>query len=141
MARLNWIRIAYHILFWTVYVPLNAALACLVQGLSVYDYFLSGVTSELVLLPVKILFVYYIFYFVIPLFLERSKVLTLILTSLLGFIVSAILYRCVDAFIYLPLFHPESTGQVFDPINLTLASFDIFITTTAAASIKMIRIH
>jgi two-component system LytT family sensor kinase len=141
MARLNWTRIAYHALFWTVYVPLNAALACLVQGLSVYDYFLSGVTSELILVPVKMLFVYYIFYFVIPLFLERSKVLTLISTSLLGFIVTAILYRCVDTFIYLPIFHPEITAAVFDPINIALASFDIFITASAATTIKMIRVH
>lgn len=141
MARLNWIRIAFHALFWTVYVPLNAALVCLIQGLSVYEYFESGVYAELSLVPVKMLFVYYIFYFVIPLFLERSKVLTLILTSLLGFVVTAIIYRLVDVYIYLPIFYPEIQGNVFDPINLALASFDIFITTTAATSIKMIRVH
>ena len=141
MARLNWIRIGYHTLFWAVYAPLNAVLACLIQGLNVYEYFNTAVISELALLPVKMMFVYFIFYYVIPLFLDRSKVINLILISVAGFATTMLVYRLFDTYIYLPLAQPGSTAVVFDPISLALAAFDIFITATAATSIKMIRVQ
>lgn len=141
MVRINWLRVGLHILFWLVYVPLNAALGCLIQGLSVYDYYGAVITSEIVMVPVKIVLVYILFYYVIPAYLERSKVFKFILVSIIALLLTSVLYRLVYVFIYLPVFHPGQNEAIFDPIYLTLAVFDLFITASAAMAIKMVRLR
>lgn len=134
-------RILLHILFWVVYIPLNAALVCLIQNISVYEYFWTGVKAELYLVPVKMIFVYFIFYAVIPLYLERNKPLVLISVSLMGFLGATILYRLVDSYIYLPTYYPDVQIEPFELVNMILAMFDLFITTSAALTVKMVRMR
>ena len=134
-------RIALHILFWLVYVPINAVLACILQRATLYQFFKLAVYSELCSLPVKLVLVYFVFYYIIPLYLERSKVGKLIGLSLIAFVVTTILSRMQVKWLFFPLFIPEQSINLFNPQGVLLTVFDLFITLAAAVTIKMIRVH
>lgn len=137
MERLNWTRIAYHISFWLVYLFLNSWLGHLFNRVDLYKAFLG----ESFVLPVKILLTYFVFYFIIPLYLDRDKVYKLVGLTLLAFIVASLLYRSVTAFVFFPIFEPERNIPFFFLPGFYLTAFDLFITVAAATTIKMIRVH
>ncbi|MBL7776039.1 MAG: histidine kinase, partial [Saprospiraceae bacterium] len=137
MERVNWIRILYHICFWLVYLLLNSWLGSIFNRVELFKAFLG----EAVVLPVKILLTYFVFYFIIPLYLDRDKVWKLVGLSLLAFAVATLLYRMVTAWIFFPIFEPGRTIPFFYLPGLYLTSFDLFITVAAATTIKMIRVH
>ena len=78
MARLNWTRIALHVIFWLVYLPINAVVSCILQGAHIEKEFGMALVGETFSLPLKLAFTYFVFYYVIPLYLERSKIWQLI---------------------------------------------------------------
>ncbi len=139
--NLNWQRISLHILFWVVYTPLNAVLNCILQRVPVEKAFKFALTAEVFSLPVKLLLTYFVFYYVIPLYLDRSKIWKLIGLLLLAFAVATVLYRLETAYIFYPLFRPEVKYDMLSPEGLLLTEFDLFITLAAAVTIKMIRVH
>jgi two-component system LytT family sensor kinase len=139
--NLNWQRISLHILFWVVYTPLNAVLNCILQRAPVEEAFQFALTAEIFSLPVKLLLTYFVFYYVIPLYLDRSKIWKLIGLLLLAFAVATVLYRLETAYIFYPLFKPEVNYNMLSPEGLLLTEFDLFITLAAAITIKMIRVH
>jgi hypothetical protein len=91
----NWTRIGLHVLFWLVYLPLNAVLNCLLQRASVEKYFSEFLIGEAFSLPVKLLLTYFVFYYIIPLYLDRSKLSKLLLSLLAAFGISILAYRVV----------------------------------------------
>lgn len=137
MERLNWTRIAYHISFWLVYLFLNSWLGSIFNRVELSLAFLG----ETFVLPVKILLTYFVFYYIIPLYLDRDKVYKLVGLTLLAFIVASLLYRTVTAFIFFPIFEPERNIPFFFLPGFYLTAFDLFITVAAATTIKMIRVH
>lgn len=137
MERLNWTRIAYHISFWLVYLFLNSWLGSIFNRV---DWGLAFL-GETFVLPVKILLTYFVFYYVIPLYLDRDKVYKLVGLTLLAFIVASLIYRTVTAFIFFPIFEPERNIPFFFLPGFYLTAFDLFITVAAATTIKMIRVH
>ncbi|MCB9329644.1 MAG: histidine kinase [Lewinellaceae bacterium] len=137
MARLNWIRIAYHISFWLVYLFLNSWLGSIFNRVELDKAFLG----EAAVLPVKILLTYFVFYYIIPLYLDRDKVWKLVGLTLIAFAVASLLYRMVTAWFFFPIFEPERSIPFFFLPGLYLTSFDLFITVAAATTIKMIRVH
>lgn len=139
--KLNWQRISLHVLFWTVYVPLNAVLNCILQRTSIEDNFREALIGEAFSLPVKLLLTYFIFYYVIPLYLDRSKIWKLVGLLLAAFAVATVLYRLEIAYIYFPIFRPGVAYNFVNPKGLVLTEFDLFITLAAAVTIKMIRVH
>ncbi len=139
--NLNWQRISLHILFWAVYVPLNAVLNCILQRVSLEETFRESLIGEAFSLPVKLLLTYFVFYYVIPLYLDRSKIWKLVGLLLLAFAVATILYRLEIAYVFFPLFRPGEVYNFLNPKGLLLTEFDLFITLAAAITIKMIRVH
>jgi sensor histidine kinase YesM len=137
----NWQRISLHVLFWAVYTPLNAVLNCILYRVPLQENFEIAFIAEVLSLPVKWLLTYFVFYYVIPLYLDRSKIWKLIGLLLLAFAVATVLYRLETAYIFYPLFRPGSTYNMFSPEGLLLTEFDLFITLAAAVTIKMIRVH
>lgn len=97
--------------------------------------------GETVSLPVKLLLTYFVFYYVIPLYLDRSKIWKLVGLLLLAFAVATLLYRLEMRFIFMPIFHPGEAYNMLNPKGLLLTEFDLFITLAAAVTIKMIRVH
>ncbi len=139
--KLNWQRISLHVLFWAVYVPLNAVLNCILSRTSLDEGFREALIGEAFSLPVKLLLTYFIFYYVIPLYLDRSKIWKLVGLLLLAFAVATAIYRLEMRFIFTPIFRPENVYNLFNPRGLLLTEFDLFITLAAAVTIKMIRVH
>ncbi len=139
--KLNWQRISLHILFWSVYVPLNALLNCMLQPGALEDNFRTALIGEAFSLPVKLALTYFIFYYVIPLYLDRSKIWKLVGLLLTAFAVATVFYRLEIAFIYFPMFRPDEVYNFVNPKGLLLTEFDLFITLAAAITIKMIRVH
>lgn len=139
--RLNWQRISLHVLFWAVYVPLNAVLNCIISRTPLEDGIRDALISEAFSLPIKLVLTYFVFYFVIPLYLDRSKIWKLVGLLLLAFLVATAIYRLEIRFIYYPLFRPGEPYNLLNPKGLLLTEFDLFITLAAAVTIKMIRVH
>ncbi len=137
MERLNITRVAYHISFWTVYLILNSWLGSIYNKVDLNLAFLG----EAFVLPVKILLTYFVFYFIIPLYLDRDKVWKLVGLTLLAFLVASFLYRIVTAYIFFPIFEPAHSIPFWFLPGFYLTSFDLFITVAAATTIKMIRVH
>lgn len=92
-------------------------------------------------LPVKLLFTYFVFYYVIPLFLERSKIWQLVGLLVVSFIVATILYRLEIAWVFFPIYFPEATVNIFSFKGMLLTVFDLFITLAAAVTVKLLRMH
>lgn len=139
--NLNWQRISLHILFWAVYVPLNAVLNCILQRAPLEENFREALIGEAFSLPVKLLLTYFVFYYVIPLYLDRSKIWKLVGLLLMAFGVATVVYRVEIAYIYYPMFKPGQSYDFLNPKGLLLTEFDLFITLAAAVTIKMIRVH
>lgn len=139
MARINWIRIAYHLLFWVVYLLLNGLVVCVMEGMNIWDQLLSAMHREMFSLPVKLLFTYFIFYFIIPLYLDRSKLGTMILLSLFSFGIATVLYR-LSLWGYFSWIKPRPF-VFFGPQGVILSVFDLYITITSAVIIKMIKLR
>lgn len=138
---LNWQRISLHLLFWAVYVPLNAILNCILQRIPLEGNIQESLIGELFSLPVKLMLTYFVFYYVIPLYLDRSKIWKLVGLLLLAFVIATVLYRLEIAYIYFPIFRPGESYNFLNPKGLLLTEFDLFITLAAAVTIKMIRVH
>ncbi len=141
MARLNWTRIALHVIFWLVYLPINAVVSCILQGAHIEKEFGMALVGETFSLPLKLAFTYFVFYYVIPLYLERSKIWQLIGLLLAAFIVATILYRIEIGWLFFPAFYPDRVINILSFNGLLLTIFDLFITLAAAVAIKMIRMH
>lgn len=137
MERLNITRIAYHISFWLVYLFLNSWLGSIYNRVDLMLAF----QGESFVLPVKILLTYFVFYFIIPLYLDRDKVWKLVGLSLIAFLVASLLYRIVTAYIFFPIFEPTHNIPFWFLPGFYLTWFDLFITVAAATTIKMIRVH
>ena len=67
MARINWNRVGLHVLFWLVYILLNALLNFIYDRV---EHFPEAVLGEFFSLPPKIVLVYFIFYEFILLYLD-----------------------------------------------------------------------
>jgi sensor histidine kinase YesM len=142
MAQLNWSRIALHVIFWMVYIVLNGVLNCILhQRLPVLEHLPNTMLGELFSLPPKIALVYFLFYYIIPLYLDRNKLGKLVVLTLAAFAITALFYRLFVGLLYFPNFAPERNFIIFNPNGFILALFDLFITAAAAATIKMIRVH
>lgn len=141
MSNLNWTRIALHVVFWLVYLPINAGLSCVLRGAPLDEEFHAALIGEAYSLPVKIAFTYFIFYYVIPLYLERSKIWQLVGLLLLGFIVATVLYRIEIVWVYFPLNYPDRVVTLFSFKGMLLTVFDLFITLAAAVTVKLLRMH
>lgn len=141
MKHLNWRRIGLHVLFWIVYIPINAVVSCILRGAHIEEEFGMALLGEAFSLPVKLVFTYFVFYYIIPLYLERSKIWQLIGLLFVAFIIATLLYRLEIAWIFFPIFAPGVNIEIFYFKGLLLTLFDLFITLAAAGTIKMIRMH
>ncbi len=142
-------RIFKHVIFWVVYLPLNAVLTCLLNRQSLELAFTDNLIGEAFTLPTKLAFVYFVFYHIIPLYLERNKARKLIVLMIVAFLATYLIYQGVIMYIYRPLFPPKIIPDApprppiafFSVRSFVLILFDLFITLGAALSIKLVRVH
>ena len=133
------IRISYHLLFWIVYLLLNGLVVCVMEGRNISDFLFSATYREAFSLPVKLMFTYFIFYFIIPLYLDRSKLRKLVVMSLISFAIATLLYRLL-LWGYFTWIQPMPYA-FFGAQGVILSVFDLYITITSAVIIKMIKLR
>ena len=140
MMNKKYIRIGYHILFWLVYLGLNGLLACVMDNKPIrLDNWWYLMKRESFSLPAKLFQTYFIFYQIIPLYLDRSKLRTLVSMTLLSFVVATILYRVSVNWYFIT--YENFNSAYFEPIGIILAVFDLYITITSATIVKMIKLR
>lgn len=130
------LRVLAHICFWLVYLLLNASLTVVYNRIP----FNESLLGEICVLPIKMGLTYFVFYYIIPLYLDRTKVGKLVGITLLAFVVTTLTYRLFMAYIYLPVFHEKDIPLLHGP-GILLTAFDLFITVVAATTVKMIRLN
>ncbi len=133
------IRIGYHILFWSVYLVLNGLVACVLAGWSLTEYLPYAMYREAYSLPVKLALTYFIFYYVIPLYLERSKFRKLVSLTLISFAIATFFYRIIINLYF--EYIEEKTFNTFSLRGIVFTVFDLYITITSATIIKMIKLR
>ncbi len=141
MARLNWKRITQHVAFWIVYLLLNAGVVYILEKRT--ELFTTILFREAFFLPAKWVLTYFIFYYIIPLYLDRSKLVKLVSLTLVSFFAATVLYIAI-AWGYFNLYENlDGTRDFLRGITnrLVLGIFDLYITATAAITIKMIRLR
>lgn len=140
MNKRYYIRIGYHILFWAVYLALNGLVICVIEGhkLNLMNWWILS-KREAFALPAKLAVTYFIFYQIIPLYLDRSKLGKLVSMTLLSFAVGIILYRISINWYFSTYENFQDT--IFNPLGLILAAFDLYISITSATIIKMIKLQ
>jgi len=136
---MNWIRIGYHILFWGMYLLLNALVVSVLEGRSQFEFLPYYMYREAFSLPVKLGLTYFIFYNIIPLYLDRSKLGKLVAMTLVSFIIAALFYQLSLNAYYEYL--EKKAFTILQKQGLILAVFDLYITITSATIIKMIKLR
>lgn len=135
-------RVGRHIVFWVVYIALNAVVVSVERHQPLEKVFWSASLTELIALPVKIALTYWIFYYLIPRYMDdRMAFGRMILYGCVGFFVAVVLYRLNLAYVYAPLMRPDRPMNWLSTRGILLGTFDIFITLGAALSIKLLRLQ
>lgn len=141
LKNLNWTRIGLHVVFWLVYIGLNGVLTSIYSHEPLPENLPRAWFAECFSLPPKMALVYFVFYYIIPLYLERNKVWKLVALTLVAFSITMVIYRLFVGLLYFDIFEPERHFMMTNPAGLVLTVFDLFITVAAATTIKMIRVH
>ena len=139
MTKRTYIRIGYHLLFWMTYLFLNGIVVCIMEARFQLDRLPYFMFREAFSLPVKMILAYFIFYNIIPLYLERSKLGKLIVTSLSSFVIATFLYRLTMELYF--EYVEQKPFTIFKAQGVILTIFDLYITITSATIIKMIKLR
>ena len=136
---MNRSRVAYHFLFWSVYLFLNGLVVGVMSGWTLPQYLPYAMYREAYSLPVKLALTYFIFYYILPLYLERSKLRKLVVLTLVAFVIATFFYRVVINWYFEYLEHKPFA--IFNVKGIVLTVFDLYITITSATIIKMIKLR
>lgn len=101
-------RIGWHALFWVSY----ASAYIFIYG-SFSDTYLLEFQWMITSLPMKMTFVYFTLYFIIPRFFLEKKYVAATLISILSLFIVSIVQRGVDFHVYYPLFNPRGLEDAF----------------------------
>ncbi len=141
-STIDWLRIGIHILFWSVFVLLNAILTCFLRKMPLDEGLPRAIMAELFVVPIKAGLTYLVFYYIIPQYLDdRRKIRALVLVGIGVFAAAILLYRMMLAYVYFPVFRPERVIKLFYGPGIYLTAFDLSIALAAALSIKLVRMN
>jgi two-component system, LytTR family, sensor kinase len=125
-----------HILFWFVYVLLGGILS----GIEDHEY-MKGLTSELIMLPLKMALTYYVLQIAVPMFMDDALRVRSIVLTILVLVVAIFVYRVVLLSVIFPTLYPERSGMFWNPRGFLLVAFDLFTAVVAALSVKLTRMY
>ncbi|HKZ36674.1 MAG TPA: histidine kinase [Chryseolinea sp.] len=136
--KLDWLfknRILQHVLFWVAHIVFYA----LLYG-SFQDTYPQTFFEELIYLPGKMLFTYFVLYFLLPKFLLIGKYWSFFLWLVVSSFVIGIVQRYVAYTIDYPIYYPEALADsffYFPKIVKMLAA--IYPVTFFAVAIKLLK--
>ena len=142
-------RLLLHVAFWLAYLFEDTLLEYFwikdsFPELSDLKRFLMALHSNLALLPVKLLFVYYLLFKVIDRDFNNKRNLAFLIPEVVGvFSVTIVLYRLVAIF-YLSsqLYHePAAISELAEPRRVLSAVLDIGFVAGGAVAMKLLRLY
>jgi sensor histidine kinase YesM len=136
--KLPWIfknRLFLHTLFWVVHVVFYATL----YG-SFEEKYEQAFIEELIFLPVKILFTYFVLYFLLPQYILKGQYGIFIIVFLTSSFAAGIIQRYIAFQIDYPLYYPEALRDPFFYFPKIIKSFvGIYPVVFTALTIKLLK--
>ena len=143
------LRVVLHIAFWVVYLFEDTLLEYFwirdsFPALAPGELFLKALHANLVLLPVKFLFIYFLFFRAIDQGIRENRKIGPVIGEVGGiFIVSLLLHRLIIVFYLNPqIFNePVETHLLFDPRRILSGILDIGFVAGGAVAMKLLRLY
>ncbi|MBC7828080.1 MAG: sensor histidine kinase [Chitinophagaceae bacterium] len=138
-----------HVAFWVVYMLEDTLLEYFwirdsFPRLSEMERFLKALHANCGLLPVKLIFVYFIIFFAIDRGINRNKKIGLLLAEVTAmFLITIMLHRLAAIFYVNPYVYHEENGatRLFDGRRIFSAILDIGFVAGGAVAMKLLRMH
>lgn len=142
-------RLLLHIAFWLVYLLEDTLLEYFwikssFPGLSEAELFLKALHTNLALLPVKLLFVYFIIYFAIERGIRKNKKIVMVVIEVSTMLVFSVLLHRLVATFYLSryvYYEPVVASRFFDATRILSAVLDIGFVAGGAVAMKLLRLY
>jgi sensor histidine kinase YesM len=136
--KLPWIfknRLFLHTLFWVVHVVFYATL----YG-SFEEKYEQAFLEELIFLPVKILFTYFVLYFLLPRYILKGQYGIFIIVFLTSSFAAGIIQRYIAFQVDYPLYYPEALMDPFFYFPKIIKAFvGIYPVVFTALTIKLLK--
>ncbi len=136
--KLDWLfknRVLQHVLFWVAHIVFYAVL----YG-SFADNYRQTFFEELIYLPGKMLFTYFVLYFLLPQFLLIGKYWSFLLWLIVSSFVIGIVQRYVAYSIHYPIYYPQWLGDPFFYFpKIVKMLVPIYPVTFFAVAIKLLK--
>lgn len=142
-------RILLHIAFWSVYLFEDSLLEFFwikdsFPDIPDFDRFMMGLHANFALLPVKLLFVYFIIFRSIESGIQKNKNIGFVILEVTGMLAfSILLHRLVVVFYVSPRVYHEAVNanDVFDSRRILSALLDIGFVAGGAVAMKLLRLY
>ena len=142
-------RLLLHIAFWLVYLLEDTLLEYFwirssFPALTEVQRFLKGLHANLALLPVKLLFVYFIIYYAIDRGIRKNQKIGIVVVEVSSMLVfSVLLHRIVATFYLNPYVYqePVAVSRIFDATRILSAVLDIGFVAGGAVAMKLLRLY
>ncbi len=142
-------RLLLHIAFWLIYLLEDTLLEYFwikssFPALSETELFLKGLHANLALLPVKLLFVYFIIYYAIDRGIRKNKKIVLVVIEVSTMLVFSVLLHRLIATCYLSPYvydEPVAASRFFDATRILSAVLDIGFVAGGAVAMKLLRLY
>jgi hypothetical protein len=142
-------RLLLHIAFWLIYLLEDTLLEYFwikssFPTLSEPELFLKGLHTNLALLPVKLLFVYFLIYYAIDRGIRRNKKIVVVVIEVSAMLVcSVLLHRLIATFYLSPYvyYEPVVASRFFDATRILSAVLDIGFVAGGAVAMKLLRLY
>jgi sensor histidine kinase YesM len=136
--KLDWIlgnRLLQHILFWVAHVVFYGTL----YG-SFQENYIQTISEELIYLPVKISFTYFILYFLLPKYLLKGDYLSFFIAFILVSFAGGIAQRYIGFTFHYPIYYPELLADPFFWFPKIVKSFvAMYPVAFTAVAIKLLK--
>jgi two-component system, LytTR family, sensor kinase len=128
-------RLFQHVLFWLAHVVFYA----LLYG-SFDDSYGQAFAEEIIFLPVKVLFTYFVLYFLLPRFILKGQYVSFAVIFLFSSFVAGLAQRFVAYQIDFPLFYPQYLKDPFFFFPKIIKTFvGIYPVVFTAVTIKLLK--
>lgn len=128
------LRVVRHLLFWTLYVLYN------VSTYGVYEEdVLRSLVINVLILPGKILFTYYVLYCLLPTYLLPKKYKQFLVRFLIGIFLAGLLNRTISFFVIYPIYYPHAIIYGFWRVKIFFEIASIVYISSIASVIKLLQ--
>jgi two-component system, LytTR family, sensor kinase len=143
------VRLLLHLAFWLAYLFEDTLLEYFwirdsFPEISEMERFFKGLHANMALLPVKLMFVYFITFFAIDRGIKKNKKIGLVIIEVTGMLLLTILlHRVITVYYVIPsVYHePSDPKLLFDARRIFTAILDVGFVAGGAVAMKLLRMY